>query len=80
NTTYQKLITKIETYINVIDELFITEDVLSEFEIITMILVNNEIENNTSSDPEEEKEKLPPPYITSTDTLNTLKILIRYEE
>ncbi|CAG8620021.1 4126_t:CDS:2, partial [Diversispora eburnea] len=79
NATYQKLITEIETYINAIDKLLATEDVLSESEIVTMILADNEIENNTSPDPEEEEE-LPPPRITSTDALNALKTLIRYEE
>ncbi|CAG8648919.1 1145_t:CDS:2, partial [Diversispora eburnea] len=69
-----------KTYINAIDELFVTEDVLSESEIVTMILADNKIENNTSSDLEKKEEKLPPPCITSIDTLNILKILIRYEE
>ncbi|CAG8546573.1 5408_t:CDS:2, partial [Diversispora eburnea] len=36
NTVYQKLINEIETYINTIDEPLLTEDILSESEIITM--------------------------------------------
>ncbi|CAG8655345.1 6001_t:CDS:1, partial [Diversispora eburnea] len=68
------------TYINTIDELLATEDILSEFEIVTMILVNNKIKNNISSDSEEKEEELSPSHIISTDVLNTLKTLIRYKE
>ncbi|RHZ73905.1 hypothetical protein Glove_228g87 [Diversispora epigaea] len=67
-----------EIYNNAIDEPLATEDILSESEIVTMIMTDNEIENNPSPDSEEEEEELP--SVTSKEALNALKILIRYEE
>ncbi|RHZ87473.1 hypothetical protein Glove_34g54 [Diversispora epigaea] len=80
NIIHQKLINEIETYINAIDEPLLTEDILSKSEIITMVVADNEIENNLSPDSEEETEELPLSSVTSKETLNVLKILIRYEE
>ncbi|RHZ86385.1 hypothetical protein Glove_51g17 [Diversispora epigaea] len=68
-----------KTYINTINELLATEDILSESEIATMIMADNEIENNSFSDFDEEEEEVPSP-VTSKEALNALKILIRYEE
>jgi hypothetical protein len=80
NTAHQKLINEIETYIDAIDEPLATEDILSESEIVSMIMADDEIENNPSPDSEKEEEELPLPHITSKEALNALKILIRYEE
>ncbi|RHZ87116.1 hypothetical protein Glove_40g7 [Diversispora epigaea] len=80
NTAHQKLINEIETYINAIDEPLLTEDILFESEIITMVVADNEIENNLSPDSEEETEESPLPPVTSKEALNALKVLIRYEE
>ncbi|RHZ60431.1 hypothetical protein Glove_353g21 [Diversispora epigaea] len=69
-----------KTYINAINEPFLTENILFESEIITIIVADNEIENNLSPDFEEKIEELPLPSVTSKKVLNALKVLIRYEE
>jgi hypothetical protein len=65
-----------ERYIQTIDEPVITEDILSDQDIVAMVR-SEEIEDNEQ---ESEDEALPPPLVTVTEVYNAMQTVLRYEE
>ncbi|CAG8636549.1 14565_t:CDS:1 [Dentiscutata erythropus] len=73
----QELSNNIEEYIQMIDQPVTTENILTDEEIIEIVMdefCDNETDDN------DDNEELPPPPITIMEAIEALKKVIRYQE
>lgn len=81
NPMVQELESNIEEYIRMIDQLTITEDVLTDEGIIEMVLdeFHEEEEDDDYYDDDDDDDP-PPPPITITEAIEALEKVIRFQE
>ncbi|CAJ0869213.1 6499_t:CDS:2, partial [Entrophospora sp. SA101] len=61
---FNALVHHVEEYIIAIDEPLVTEDTLSDIEIVEMVLEDAQIEAGANVDSDEDNEEPPPPMVT----------------
>ena len=76
----QALVHQVEEFIIAIDEPLVTEDTLSDTEIVEMVLEDAQIEAGADVDSDEDNEEPPPPMVTIKEAYESLKKVIRFEE
>jgi hypothetical protein len=74
-----QLADSMKSYCDIVDESLLTEDIMTEKQIIKMVRTEFHPEPEIP-DSDEEKEEPPPPCVTAAEALNALHILIQFQE